>query len=394
MKNEENKRVRVGVIGAGNIGSAHVAAIYGGKVPHMHLTCICDINAEKRASLQEKYPDIPIFDSDEAMFDAHLCDAVILSVPHFGHAPLAVAAFEKGYHVLTEKPGSVTASGVRTMTEAWRKSGKKFGVMFNQRTNPLFAECKSIMQAGEIGELRRMVWIITNWFRKDAYYASGAWRASWTGEGGGVLMNQAPHNLDLWQWICGMPDTVRADCPCGKFHDLEVEDEATVYGTYPNGATAVFITTTGDYPGTNRLEINGTKGKIVVESNRLKLTTATYDVRDFVGMPADAKNPVTVTEIPGEKYEGHANILENFARHILFGEELIAPGEDALNEVLLCNAAYLSAWTGKEVSFPMDEQLFDEMLAEKQKNSRRQIAGRTSGNEGENGYLDRWNTVW
>ena len=387
--------VKVGIIGIGNIGSAHASAVYSGEVDGMTLGALCDIDPVKREMLKEKYPSVPLFDNAEDMMKSGLVDAVIISVPHYGHPPLAIKAFSYGLHVITEKPGGVMCSQVKKMIAAARESGKVFGVMFNQRNNSLFAYAKELVASGRLGEIKRSVWIITNWYRKQCYYDSGSWRATWSGEGGGVLLNQAPHNLDLWQWICGMPSAIRAECNIGKFHSIEVEDEATIFADYPNGATGVFITTTGDYPGTNRLEITGTKGKIVIENGKLTLSTFLYNERDFRMMPETAKNPITTEEMSDTEYNGHVMILKNFTRAILYGEPLLAPGEESLNELTVSNAAYLSSWTDKKISLPLDDALFDRMLSEKIEASsvssgdKKQTSSSLSTD-----YMGRWNTNW
>ncbi len=387
------KTLKIGIIGIGNIGSAHASSIYSGKVPEMTLAALCD-NDEKRANeLRMHYPDVPVFENAEEMMKSGLCEAVIVSTPHYFHPPIAIKAFSYGLHVLTEKPGGVTCSSVREMMDAARKSGKAFAIMFNQRTNKLFARAREIMASGELGELKRVVWIITNWYRNKAYYDSGSWRASWSGEGGGVLMNQAPHNLDLGQWICGMPAKIYAKCDIGKYHEIEVEDDATIIGTYPNGAIATFITTTGEYPGTNRLEISGSKGKLVIEAGKMIHSKTALDETEYRYAPNGTPNPITVEEYADEKYNGHVNVLKNFAAHILRGEPLVSPGYDAINEITLCNAAYLSSWTQKEIELPMDDGLFERLLAEKIQNSDH-VVSKNERERLQEAYKDRWNTNW
>ena len=224
------------------------------------------------------------------------------------------------------------------------------------------------MQSGELGQLKRSIWIVTNWYRTNAYYASGAWRASWKGEGGGLLLNQAAHNLDLWQWICGMPVSVTAHCNVGKFHDIEVEDEAVLYTEFAGGATGVFITTTGDLPGTNRLEIVGTLGKIVIEGGTLKHWKLPKSEREICATAPESCPRVEseYTEYTPGNGRAHAGILQNYANALLHGEELIAPGYDGLMQITLINAAYLSAWSGSaKVTLPFDKALYDKLLAEK-----------------------------
>ncbi|MBQ9112912.1 MAG: Gfo/Idh/MocA family oxidoreductase [Clostridia bacterium] len=388
---DENK-LKVGIIGVGNIGGAHASAVYGGEIEHMCLAALCDCDPEKAAELRRKYPDIPVFESARELFDSGLAQAVIIATPHYYHPPIAVEAFRRGLHVLTEKPAGVDCKSAGEMCRAAKESGKTFGVMFNQRANKLFSEARRMILAGELGELKRVVWIITNWYRKQSYYDSGSWRATWAGEGGGVLLNQAPHNLDLWQWICGMPKALRAECKVAKFHDIEVEDEACIQAEYENGATAVFITSTGDYPGTNRLEITGTGGKMVLENHKLTFHKLSMDEREFRMTSADVKNPVQIIEIEDERYNGHCVILENFASAVLFGTPLLAPGEDALCELSISNAAYLSAWQDKKITLPADEDAF---LDELEKRKKASVLKNPDGESlGTGSYADRWNTNW
>jgi len=387
------KTVRVGIIGVGNIGSAHAATVYSGKIRGMELCALCDISPKRREAICALYPDVPMFERAEDLLASGLCEAVIIATPHYLHPVIAEAAFRAGLHVLTEKPAGVTCESVRALMETAKQSGKAFGIMFNQRTNRLFRLAREIVSSGRLGACKRMVWIITNWYRKQCYYDSGGWRATWNGEGGGVLLNQAPHNLDLWQWICGMPKAVYASCEEGKYHDVEVEDEATLFARYENGMTAVFTTSTGDYPGTNRLEITGTKGKLVIENGKLVHTALAIDEREFCLMEEAVKNPVTVTEYADEPYNGHVRILENFAEHILHGTPLIAPGYESICELTLSNAAYLSAWLGREITLPMDDRLFFEML--KAKAAQSEKGTKTYRRESvQFHYKDRWNTNW
>lgn len=385
--------IRIGIIGVGNIGSAHAAALSRGDVQGAVLGALCDNNPKRLAEMHALYPDAPFFSDAEEMMKSGLVDAVIVSTPHYFHPPLAEKAFSLGLHVLTEKPAGVTALSVRKMMDTARESGKVFGVMFNQRSNNLFRKAKEIVSAGELGELKRAVWIITNWYRKQSYYDSGSWRATWSGEGGGVLINQAPHNLDILQWIFGMPCSVYAKCDEGKYHNIEVEDDVTLMARYRNGATAVFITTTGDFPGTNRLEITGSKGKLVIENGKLTYTKLAIDEREYCFSADSVQNGITTEEFFDEKKNGHVAILNNFTAHILRGEELIAPGYEAIHELTLSNAAYLSAWEGKEIALPMDDELFAEKLCERVERETERV--RTEKREDvQFAYKTRWDTQW
>ena len=358
------KKIRLGIIGMGNMGSGHLQNVLDGKCPSVEVTAVSDTNPQKLESVKEKAPDIKVFTDTMEMLDSRLIDAALIAVPHYDHPKYAMECFERGIHVLIEKPAGVYTRQVRLMNEAAEKSELKFGIMFNQRTNPLFAKAREIVQSGQLGEPKRLVWIITNWYRSQAYYDSGSWRASWNGEGGGVLLNQAPHNLDLWQWIFGMPKKIRAFCSFGKYHNIDVEDDVTIYGEYENGATATFITTTGETPGTNRLEISGDLGKLVLEDGKLKWWKLPSPEREicFTTKEGFYSPETTYEEFSEEEPGGHPIILENFAKSILEDEPLIAPGEEGINSLSISNAAYVSSWTNDFVSLPVDEALFEEYL--------------------------------
>lgn len=390
------KHINVAVIGIGNMGFAHAACIAKNEIKGMSLTAVCDISEKKLAFFSEKYPNIKGYTSYEELFNDKICDSVIIAVPHPLHAEIAVKALEHGLDVMLEKPADISVSRVKKLNEAAEKSGKVFSIMFNQRTNPLFAKAREIVKSGELGELKRTVWIITNWFRTQNYYDSGDWRATWSGEGGGVLLNQAPHNLDLWQWICGMPESVTAFCDIAKYHNIEVEDDATIFTRYKNGATGVFMTSTGEYPGTNRLEISGDLGKIVLENGVLKRYKLKEPISEVI---ANSKQGFAQIDYGYEeiKQEGpetsHKGVLQNFANAVLFGEELISPGIDGINELTLSNAAYLSEWQGnREITLPFDIELFDNLLAEKAKLSKRRDTD--SEKSGNTSYLPRWQVRW
>ncbi len=386
-----NVQLPIAVVGLGNMGSAHAMSLYTGKVPEARLAAVCDIDPARLAWAADNLRGVPTFSNYDDLLTCQDIEAVVIATPHYFHPTMAVAAFERGLHVLTEKPGGVQASAVQRMCEAARRSGKVFGVMFNQRTHPLFRKARELVQTSQLGELKRLQWTVTNWYRTQGYYDSGSWRASWAGEGGGVLLNQAPHQLDLWQWIFGMPCQVWADCACGKYHHIEVEDDATIYARYENGATATFITTTGEFPGTNRLEIVGDRGKLVLEDNRLCWWKLSRSEREacFGGQIPE----VTFEEIlPQGKETAHNGILTNFTAAVLHGEELLAPGCDAVHEITISNAAYLSAWTGEWVSLPLDTERFDKLLTQRVEQSSYQQKAVISTADGH--HKSRWNVNW
>lgn len=360
------EQVKIGIIGVGNMGSDHSKRIVNGDVPELKLVAVADRSQSRRDWAKENLPeDVKIFNEGDELIDSGVCDAVLIAVPHYQHPTLAVRAFEKGLHVMCEKPAGVYTLAVREMNEAAKKSGKVFGMMFNQRTNCVYRKMHELVQSGELGAIKRVNWIITDWYRTQSYYDSGSWRATWDGEGGGVLLNQCPHNLDLIQWICGMPSRVRAFCHEGKWHDIEVEDDVTAYLEYPNGATGVFVTTTGDAPGTNRFEITLEMGKLVCvlsnEGTSLTLYKLAENEREFCRTcPQGFEKPameIIEVETDGQNPQ-HNGVLKAFAANILRGEPLVAGGEEGINGLTLSNAMHLSSWLDRTVELPLDEELF------------------------------------
>ncbi|MBR3905300.1 MAG: Gfo/Idh/MocA family oxidoreductase [Clostridia bacterium] len=367
-------KVKLGVIGIGGMGSGHVNNILSGKCPEIEVVAVADRRASRREWAEKTLPGVQIFSEGKDLIAAKVCDAVLIATPHYQHPVLARDAMQHGLHVMCEKPAGVYTLQVREMIEEADKHPElTFGMMFNQRTNCVYRKMKEMIDGGEIGEMKRMSWLITDWYRTQFYYDSGAWRATWAGEGGGVLLNQCPHQLDLLQWLCGLPVKVHAKLHEGKWHNIEVEDDVTAYLEFENGATGVFVTTTGDAPGTNRLEITGTKGKLVCDYNGLTFIRNLTDEREWCftcqeGFKAPPTEYVKV-ETDGRN-EQHPEVLNKFAANILRGEALVADGREGIRGLMLSNAMHLSAWENREVSLPIDEQRFYELLMEKCKTSR------------------------
>ncbi|OUS76469.1 oxidoreductase [Paenibacillus sp. MY03] len=367
--------MRLGVIGLGNMGKGHIRYILKGDVPGAKLTAVSD-NAEAGRQWAKDNVDegVSIYADPYEMMDSGKVDGILIATPHYSHPELAIACFERGLHVMVEKPAGVFTKQVREMNDAYAKTDVKFSMMYNQRTNPLYRKVKDLVDSGELGEIRRTNWIITNWYRSQSYYDSGKWRATWEGEGGGVLLNQDPHQLDLWQWtISMMPKRVRAFCYFGKHRDIEVEDDVTAFVEYENGATGVFVTTTGESPGTNRLEISGDRGKVVIEDNKLTFWRLRESEREFnanfkggFGQPECWKCDVPIV---GEN-SNHRGIMRNWTNAILHGEELIAPGEEGIKGLMLSNAMLLSTWIDNWVDLPIDEELYYAQLQERIESSR------------------------
>jgi predicted dehydrogenase len=377
---QAKQTVSLGIIGIGNMGSSHAKNIVAGKIAGLTLTAVADRNPVRRAWAAENLPGVTVVQEGDDLLDLPGLDAVLVAVPHYGHAPLSIRAMEKGLHVLCEKPVSVTTRLARAMNEAADRTGRIFALMFNQRTNSLYRRMKEVMASGELGPMKRCSWIITNWYRSQSYYDSGDWRATWAGEGGGVLLNQCPHNLDLWQWICGMPDKVLAICHEGKWHDIEVEDDVTAYVEYPNGATGTFITSTADAPGTNRFEILCDGGKLVLENDILQLYRLETPERQFnatyqggFGAPGHTIETLTTD---GSNPQ-HLGVLQAFADAILCGTPLVADGREGILSLSLSNAMHLSGWLGQMVTLPLDEARFEAQLQTKIAGSRHKSAQTT-----------------
>ena len=386
-------KVRFGIVGLGNQGTLYTKIIEEKKqVENGVLAAVCDIDPARIDAIKTLLGDaadkIAYFDDAETMFKSGLIDIALIETPHYDHPTLAIKALNAGIHCCVDKPAGVYTKQVREMLAVAEKSDKILGIMFNQRTNPIFRKMRDMIAGGEIGDIKRTNWIITDWYRTQIYYDSGAWRATWSGEGGGVLYNQAPHQLDLLQWIVGMtPSAVHAFCHNGKWHDIEVEDDVTAYMEWPNGATGVFITTTADAPGANRFEVTGTKGTLVYEKGTLTFIKLEEDEREYcVKSEKPFSRPASTTEIveitKNEPHlDQHAGILNNLANAILGIEPLYAPAKDGINGVALANACHLSAWLDKTVEMPFDDDLFFNLLSERIKTSRRKLDVKAVGEQ-------------
>ena len=370
-------KVRFGIVGFGNMGTGHAKNLLAGKIENGVLTAICDINPKKFELLDEKYRDqVKTFTDAKEMFLSGEVDVVMICTPHYSHPELAILAMDCSLHCIVEKPAGVYTLQVKEMLERNKTNDKILGIMFNQRTSPCFMKMRQLIKDGVIGEIKRTNWIITNWYRTQLYYDSGSWRATWAGEGGGVLYNQAPHNLDLFQWITGMmPSKVRAFCHFGKWHDIEVEDDVTAYVEYENGATGVFVTTTGDCPGTNRFEVTLEKGKIIAENGKLLLWRSDISEPEFSATNTSPfgsmKFEKSEVETDGEAPQ-HVGVVNAFAANILHGTPLVADGLEGINGLTISNAMHLSAFTGKTIDLEnFDHELFYEELMKRVAVSRR-----------------------
>ena len=361
------------------MGRAHARNILEGKAPRVRLAAVADADPARLAA----FPDLPGFAAIEPMIESGLIDSVLIATPHYRHTTEGIAALTAGLHVLIEKPISVQKADCEKLIAAHRGRRQVFAAMFNQRTDPHYIKLRNLIRQGSLGAVRRVNWIVTDWFRPNAYYASGGWRATWAGEGGGVLLNQCPHNLDLFQWLFGMPVRVHGFCQFGRYHSIEVEDDVTAYFELKDGAHATFITSTGEAPGTNRLEVVAEKGRVVVEGDRIAFTrnavpTSVFSATTREPFAAPATKDVAIV---ADGHGGqHVEIIRNFAAAILDGRALIAPAAEGARSVELANAILLSTWTGRAVDIPISGAVYARWL-------RRKIAGALRGSGAPRGGL-------
>lgn len=357
-------KVRFGVIGLGNIGERHAACLAEGKTNGAELVAV----ARAAPDRLKRFAATRVFPGGDELIRSGLVDAVIIATPHFQHTLLGIAALERGLHVLVEKPISAHKADAERLLAAHRKNpGLVFAGMFQLRVEPRYAKIRELIRGGELGDVARASWIITDWFRTEAYYASGGWRATWKGEGGGVLLNQCLHNLDAWQWLLGMPARVRGFCQLGRFHRIEVEDNVSAYFEYPDGATGMFVSSTGEAPGTNRLEIAGTRGKLVLEHNTLTFERNAVDMIQFSKTAAlgFARPEVSQVQIPfTDAADPHAAIIQNFVNAILLGEPLIAPAAEGIHSLELANAILYSSLARQTIALPLDSAAYERKLSQ------------------------------
>lgn len=355
--------VKLGIVGLGLMGTTHARSILDGLVPGCELAAVCD----QSTSVAAEFPGIPCFQDSAALIRSGAVNAILICTPHYTHSSIGIAALKAGLHVLVEKPISVEKADALTLLAAHRSLDQVFAAMFNQRTDPVYQKLRQLVTSGELGQIRRVNWTVTDWFRTEAYYAHGGWRATWAGEGGGVLLNQCPHNLDLFQWIFGMPSKVRGFCQFGRYHRIEVEDDVTAYFEYPNGMTGIFITSTGEAPGTNRLEVAAERGRVVVEDGRIEFRRNEIPATEF-SRTTDQKfgrPPVWDVSIPLPPHRGeqHVGILKNFTNAILHGEALLSPAAEGIHSVELANAILLSSIEDTTVELPMSAPRYAKLLA-------------------------------
>ena len=365
------KQLRVALIGFGGMGQTYAKMIFAGMVPGMVLKGVCCRNGAGQRLLNEEFPGVAVYPDAGAMAAAEAeYDAVMIVTPHTSHIPLGLQFAALGKHLLLDKPAGVSAGDVQQLVDVCREKGLAFGMIFNNRQLPAFRAAKAVLDSGALGELHRAVWVCNSWYRSPAYHRSASWRSSWAGECGGLMLNQNPHYLDMWQWFFGLPDRVYADMQFGRYNDFLVDDAVDIQFSYDNGFHGTFVSATGEAPGVNRLEIWGSKGKLTVaDGARVYLDENELSTEAFgkINTEKFAAIPHKERELPLEAPENpYGRVFENFARHILAGEELFADGTDGLKVAQLTNAIYLSGWEERRVRVPVDTQQYEEGLRKRQ----------------------------
>lgn len=360
------QKIRLGIIGMGNIGKHHAGYLLEGRAARCELVAVASTSPGKLDPYRQR--GLTVFADGAELLRSREIDAVLIATPHYQHTALGIAALEAGKHVMVEKPISAHKADAERLIAVARQHPKQvFAGMFQLRTEPRYQQIQKLIREGHLGDLVRVSWIITDWYRTEAYYQSGGWRATWKGEGGGVLLNQCLHNLDVLQWLCGMPGQVRGFAQLGRYHNIEVEDNVTAYLEWPNGATGVFITSSGEAPGTNRFELAGTRGKVVLENNQLMFTRNEVDMREHcrTSKVGFLKPEVWNVAIPfADAAAPHATLMTNFADAILDGAPLIAPGAEGLGSVEFANALLYSSLMEQTIQLPMDGAAFERKLNE------------------------------
>src|SRR3954470_484791 len=222
------KNVRLGIVGLGNIGKFHTGYLLDNKISRCTLTAVSDAFAPGLKPFEGR-PGLKTFASVEEMIRSGTIDAIVIATPHFLHTTIGIDALKNGLHIMVEKPISAQKADAERLCAVAKEHPKQvFAGMFQMRVEPRYLKIRELISK-ELGELVRMNWIITDWFRTEAYYASGGWRATWRGEGGGALLNQCPHQIDLLHWLLGKPSCIRGFAQFGRFHNIEVEDNVTVF---------------------------------------------------------------------------------------------------------------------------------------------------------------------
>ena len=353
-------RLRYGVIGAGVVAPLHLQAIAA--LDDAELVGI-SADDQELAVARAQEAGCPSF-VDHRQLLALAPDVVVVCTPHPSHPPLAIEALEAGAHVLVEKPLAVEAREADTMIDAAERAGRLLGVCFQQRFRPVIVAAHALIASGRLGELIR-VSIVDPLYRPNSYYGTAGWRGTWAGEGGGVLMNQAPHTLDLLCHLAGPPATVWGHSR-RRSQPMEAEDTATALVEYQNGAVGTVAVSTVE-PGVQRIELVGDRGRIEILGE--SLTFERFEPPLSEHLPAAVEmfdQPEIMSEnvpLPGGRGD-HLDVHRDFAAAIRTGSVLRVPARDARWSLELANAIVLSTHTGQAVRLPVDRPAYAALLAD------------------------------
>lgn len=369
------KKIRIGIIGFGKHGSHYVRRYLETDIcKEVELTAIAENNSVRLDWAKKHLENVAFFDDAIKMLDSGLIDACQIVVPHPDHYFYIKECFKRGIHVLCEKPLCVYADEARSIIEEHQKhySDLVFGVMLNQRQNPLFRKLKELLDNKTYGTILRADWTITNWYRNQVYFDESYWHATWIGEAGGLMMNQAIHQLDLWQWLFGLPDRVYAKLGYGKGHDIETDDEASIFFEYNDGVVGTFTASTNDFSGSNCLKIRTDQALLIIENKKITVkeikresASAMHNYQLMYEKPALIETEIKI-EGTDPKHEG---VVNEFTSAIINKTPLETDGAQGLNSIILANAIYLSSFLNKEIEIPCDEKLYREEFSKRIANS-------------------------
>ena len=368
-------QVRAALIGFGGMGKIYAKMLYAGMVPDLKLIGVCSRNAQGQELLRKEFSGVEIYqDADDMASHADAFDAVIIVTPHTSHVPIGLQMVRLHKHILMDKPAGINAGEVEELVRTCEERNVVFAMMFHNRCLPAFAAAQQMLSEGALGTLHRAVWVCNSWYRTPAYHRSAPWRSSWNGECGGLMINQNPHYLDLWNWLFGMPQKVYASLEFGRYNDFAVDDAADIQFFYETGFHGTMISATGEAPGINRLEIWGSKGKLTIEDGKTlhfdenQVSTAEFARTNqdiFTVLPHKCREiPVTPLQNP------YGAVMQRFAESVGGKEKVVADGTDGLKEVQLANAIYVSGWEEKRVQVPVQEQRYLDGLRRRQKEER------------------------
>jgi len=368
--------IRIGIAGIGFIAEEYIKLITAGRIQNAEVRALSSRNRSHMEAVKEKYQlDAVLFTDYEAMLSSGLIDAVMICTPHFHHPGMAIKAIRRGIHTMIEKPVGIFPEELRELAESLQTHPDvKAGVLYCRRTNPIYQQIKDFLDSGELGQLKRVTWIITNAsvYRTQAYYNSATWRGTYVGEGGGLLLNQVSHHIDMLVWLLGLPKAIQANCYSAVERNIEVENEVSITMEYPGQAIGQFISSTREFPGTNRLEISCSKAQLILE-NEKDLTVRKLGVEEtefnrttnipFAFIPYEEE--IHNFE-PYENPEIQARIVNNFISAVTDGKPIACPVEDAIRSQQFIIGAYLSSWQEKKLTLPADGKAFTEELKKRQ----------------------------